>query len=222
MDFLMLTQKICKFIIVKWYITFIIPMIVAGITGFVSFKYHEDHKLYTAEVTFAIVTKGLGDRDLAQVQQKSMNQEYDEANAGTLLDLVTSTPNLISAWNLVNKDDEYSRRELVYKKASVLRSAVGVEESEGSLIYKITVKGSTRTWAKDYANGLIKSAQKFERDKWKTSSITVLESAALPLGPDTHRRDVGKHAIIGFLVCFFIIVALILSKENFATLKRNI
>ncbi|WP_195318725.1 YveK family protein [Weissella cibaria] len=221
MDFLMLTKSVCKIIIKKWYVTILIPVLVAGIAGALSFKYYQNHKQYTAEATFAIVTKGLGDRNLAEVQQKSLNQEYDESNAETMVNLVTSTPNLISAWNLANKDMDYSRSELIYKKAKALKYVVGIEDSVGSLIYKVKVKGNTRTWAKNYANSLIKSARKLEKEKWKTSSITVLESAALPLGPDTHRRDIGKHAILGFLTAFFIMIVIILSKSNISISSKD-
>mgnify|MGYP004502194545 CR=1 FL=1 len=189
-----------KFVVSRWYLTLLIPMIVAGGAFYGIEKYQSANAKYTASASFVLAVK---ENKKIDIQDSLVGQDYSQTLMTTITNLVKNPRVIKRTLQEVDGRNAYTAAQLQYMATPRTQSAMTV--STESLIGYVTFKDESAARARNVVNELVNQTKKAEKELWGTKSVRVLNKATMPIKKNTNKRITMLVIVVAFVVSFLII-----------------
>lgn len=203
----------------RWYFTILIPLFCAIIVMIGLFNYYNHTRTYTVSASFVLTGE---DKDLSQKEdelEKTENRIATQKMNGELITtykgLVLHEGTLYSTLADVEKEQKYSKQQLIYKVIPKYRSNLKVNIVEGeSLIFNVVYKGKNAKRAARFVNELVVQTAKNEKKLLGTVSIKKFTKAVPPMEPDSKIASIFKITLVFGLFTWLLIFPIVITFER--------
>lgn len=176
----------------KWYLTLLVPTLIAVGAFYIFNQRHTMEAKYEASSSFIIANKDVGKDDTFT------NFKYSGMVVASLAKLVTNTNVIKNALHELDGKTEYTDNQVQYILAPSIKNNTNVLVEDS--IVQVTYKNESASRAKKMVNELIRQTRNKERSLWGTDSIKVLEKATTPLNKNTNLRKTLLFTGVAFVV----------------------
>lgn len=204
-----------KIILKKWYITVLIPLIIAA--GSYKFFYQilSNSPEYTATTSF-VVASATANLELVDDQHRMVKQELAEELVTTVSELVTNDKVLTSSIKELYGKNAFTAQQIQYIQLPKLKANIAVNNEVASMICTVTVTDAKATRAKNMANQLVKQTQHEAKTIWGLDMVTPLKEAITPLKSNSYKRMLVTCVAGTFMVAFLLIslLTVVINRRN--------
>ncbi|WP_270322278.1 hypothetical protein [Weissella confusa] len=193
-------------VIKKWYLTLLLPVIIAAGTFYFVNKQNVKEAKYEAVSSFVVANKNAVKEDTVA------NFEYSDMLISSLAELVTNNKVIKNALHELDGKEAHTDNQIQYILAPEIKRDVTVLVKES--IVQVSYRDKSATRAKKMVNELVSQTKTQEHDLWDTKSIKVLDKATTPLKKNVNLRKTLMFTAVAFFVPFVIIAALVLALNN--------
>lgn len=204
--------EFARLVLKKWYIVLLLPVLLSIVAVFVTNRYDQMNKTYTATSTVVMASK-YDASDIKDTDQLRMvAQEYNKNLISTVKDLVKSSTVVKKSILAVEGADRYTNKQLMHSAVPKMQNAIRLVTSESSAICWVVVKHEDREKAKEYANQIVKTAALEQKSIWGKRTIKMLGPAITPATYDKHSRM--RVVLIVGLASFVLMSAVVVVRDN--------
>ena len=193
-------------VIKKWYLTLLLPVIIAAGTFYFVNQQNMKEAKYEAVSSFVVANKNAVKEDTVA------NFEYSDMLISSLAELVTNNKVIKNALHELDGKEAHTDNQIQYILAPEIKRVVTVLVKES--IVQVSYRDKSATRAKKMVNELVSQTKTQEHDLWDTKSIKVLDKATTPLKKNVNLRKTLMFTAVAFFVPFVIIAALVLALNN--------
>lgn len=193
-------------VIKKWYLTLLLPVIIAAGTFYFVNQQNVKEAKYEAVSSFVVANKNAVKEDTVA------NFEYSDMLISSLAELVTNNKVIKNALHELDGKEAHTDNQIQYILAPEIKRDVTVLVKES--IVQVSYRDKSATRAKKMVNELVSQTKTQEHDLWDTKSIKVLDKATTPLKKNVNLRKTLMFTAVAFFVPFVIIAALVLALNN--------
>ena len=193
-------------VIKKWYLTLLLPVIIAAGTFYFVNQQNVKEAKYEAVSSFVVAIKNAVKEDTVA------NFEYSDMLISSLAELVTNNKVIKNALHELDGKEAHTDNQIQYILAPEIKRDVTVLVKES--IVQVSYRDKSATRAKKMVNELVSQTKTQEHDLWDTKSIKVLDKATTPLKKNVNLRKTLMFTAVAFFVPFVIIAALVLALNN--------
>ena len=193
-------------VIKKWYLTLLLPVIIAAGTFYFVNQQNVKEAKYEAVSSFVVANKNAVKEDTVA------NFEYSDMLISSLAELVTNNKVIKNALHELDGKEAHTDNQIQYILAPEIKRDVTVLVKES--IFQVSYRDKSATRAKKMVNELVSQTKTQEHDLWDTKSIKVLDKATTPLKKNVNLRKTLMFTAVAFFVPFVIIAALVLALNN--------
>ena len=193
-------------VIKKWYLTLLLPVIIAAGTFYFVNQQNVKEAKYEAVSSFVVANKNAVKEDTVA------NFEYSDMLISSLAELVTNNKVIKNALHELDGKEAHTDNQIQYILAPEIKRDVTVLVRES--IVQVSYRDKSATRAKKMVNELVSQTKTQEHDLWDTKSIKVLDKATTPLKKNVNLRKTLMFTAVAFFVPFVIIAALVLALNN--------
>lgn len=192
-------------VIKKWYLTLLLPVIIAAGTFYFVDQQNVKEAKYEAVSSFVVANKNAVKEDTVA------NFEYSDMLISSLAELVTNNKVIKNALHELDGKEAHTDNQIQYILAPEIKRDVTVLVKES--IVQVSYRDKSATRAKKMVNELVSQTKTQEHDLWDTKSIKVLDKATTPWKKNVNLRKTLMFTAVAFFVPFVIIAALVLAIE---------
>lgn len=193
-------------VIKKWYLTLLLPVIIAAGTFYFVNQQNVKEAKYEAVSSFVVANKNAVKEDTVA------NFEYSDMLISSLAELVSNNKVIKNALHELDGKEAHTDNQIHYILAPEIKRDVTVLVKES--IVQVSYRDKSATRAKKMVNELVSQTKTQEHDLWDTKSIKVLDKATTPLKKNVNLRKTLMFTAVAFFVPFVIIAALVLALNN--------